>query len=173
MTRAVLSTLGASLVSEQKLATGLPTLLPNLSIVVNGVTMTCTQVVSQADEHIAAEQHILSLKAQLRVAQANVKPMRVAMRATSLQVKAAAAVAFGNTSESYETLGFTPVKPRKVTTVAERAVGIEKSLATRELRGTKGSRQKAAIHGAVPTASSAPTPAPATPPVAATPATVK
>jgi hypothetical protein len=165
---ALAKTLSAALAAEQKMASGLPTLMPDLSVFVGGTTMTCAQVVAQTEQHINAEEHILSLKAQLKEAQTNIKPVRVQQRATAKAVKAAAAVAFGDTSAKFQDLGFTPAKPRK-TTVAAKAEGIEKSHATREARGTKGSRQKAAIHGTV-AATSAPVASSAAP---ATPATVK
>ena len=142
--------LGASLVAEQKLATQLPTLLPNLTVLVDGVTMTGAEVVAEVEQHITAEQQILALKAQLRLLQTNVKPVRVKARAVVLSVKTAAVVAFGCASPSYENLGFTPAKQRKAATVAVKSEGIEKSHATRVARGTKGPRQKEAIHGTVP-----------------------
>ena len=143
-------TLGASLVAEQKLATQLPTLLPNLTVLVDGVTMTGAEVVAVVEQHITAEQQILALKAQLRLLQTNVKPVRVKARAVVLSTKTAAVVAFGSASPSYENLGFAPAKQRKTVTVAEKGVAVEKGHATRVARGTKGPRQKESIHGTVP-----------------------
>jgi len=162
-------TLAASLLAESKLATELPTLMPNLSVVVNGVTMNCTQVADQAKEHISLEEQLASLKAQTKEAQTNIKGVRIRMKATLQQVKAAATGAFGSGSTQFVTLGFTPPKTRKTTTAAEKALGAAKNLATRVLRGTRGSRQKEALHGTVP--ATAPAAAPAQAPV--TPAVVK
>jgi hypothetical protein len=151
--------LSAALLAEQKLATELPTLMPNLTVMVGDTTMTCAQVVAEAEQHISAEQQLLSLKAQLKLAQANIKGVRTRMRVAGQQVKSAAAAAFGSGSPQFQTLGFTPPRTRKATTVEEKAVAAARRVATRVLRGTKGSRQKASIHGTVP----APTAAPATP----------
>ncbi len=54
---------------------------------------------------------------------------------------------YGPTNPIVTELGFEAPKPR-VTPVASKAAGIEKSKATRVARGTKGSRQKKNIHGA-------------------------
>jgi hypothetical protein len=164
------SNLGASLVAEQKLATELPTLLPNLTVLVDGVTMTGAAVVADVEQHIAAEQQILAVKEQLKELQSRIKPVRAKVRAEAQAVKTAATVAFGSDSQSYQKLGFTSPKLRKVASAATKAEGIVKGAATREARGTKGSRQKAAIHGTVPaTTPTAPAPAP-TPATPATPA---
>jgi hypothetical protein len=154
--------LNAVLVNEQKLATELPSVLPNQTYLVEGVTMTCTEVVAQLEQHLTAEQQLLSLKAQLKAAQLSIKGVRTKASATLKTVKATAGAVVGNTSQQYLQLGFPAAKSRK-STVSAKAVGIEKSHATREARGTKGPRQKASIHGTVP----------ATTPPAATPAVVK
>jgi hypothetical protein len=148
--------LSAALALEQKLTTELPTLMPDLSVLVNGTPKTCAQVVAQTEQHVNAEEHLLGLKAQVKEAQAAIKSLRREEQATLLAVKAAAAVAFGNTSASYQTLGFPSPTLRRTTTTAVKAEAVEKSHATREARGTKGSRQKASIHGTVPATTGAP-----------------
>jgi hypothetical protein len=142
--------LTATLLAEQKLVNELPTLMPNLRVQVGDTTLTCAQVVALGEQHISAEQQLASLKAQTRQAQANIKGLRTRMKAAGLQVKRAASAAFGNNSEEFQTLGFIPPKARKTTTAAEKALGAARNLATRVLRGTRGARQKAAIHGTVP-----------------------
>jgi hypothetical protein len=157
----VAKTLSASLVTEQKLTTQLPTLMPNLSVQVNGTTLNCAQVVAQTERHINAEEHILSLKSQLKEAEAAIGGLRDQENATLQVVKAAAAAAFGKSSQNYQALGFPST--RRTATVATKAEAVEKSHATRQARGTKGPRQKEAIHGTVP--STTPAPAPASPTV--------
>jgi len=132
--------------------------------------MNSAQVVAQTEQHINAEEQILDLKAQLKKAQGAIKAVRTRQQAMRQVVKAAAVVAFGNDSPEYEKLGFTSPNQRKTTTTAEKAEAADKSLATREARGTKGARQKA-----VSTAPCPPTPAPATAPAEkpATPPVVK
>jgi len=83
------------------------------------------------------------LKAQQKKAQGAIKAVRTRQQAMRQVVKAAAVVAFGNDSPEYQKLGFTSPNQRKTTTTAEKAEAADKSLATREARGTKGARQKA------------------------------
>jgi hypothetical protein len=61
---------------------------------------------------------------------------------------------FGPSSPVLEDFGFAP-RPKRVPTADVKAAAVVKRKATRAARGTKGKRQKAAIHGA---------PAPVTPP---------
>jgi hypothetical protein len=157
-------TLIAALAVERTVATELPTVLPNQTYVVDGVTMSCAEVVAQLEQHLTAEQQLLGLKTQLKAAQASIKGTRSKASATLKSVKTTAGGALGDTSQPYQQLGFPAAKSRK-TTVAAKAFGIEKSHATREARGTKGPRQKASIHGTVAATTTTPTPA--------TPATVK
>jgi glutamate 5-kinase len=154
-------TLVAALAVERTVAAELLTVLPNQTYLVDGVTMTGAEVVAQIDEHVTAEQQLLILRQQLVAAEAGIKGVRSKTSAALKTVKATAGVVLGNTSKPYLQLGFPAGKQRK-TTIAAQAVGIEKSHATREARGTKGPRQKASIHGTVPAATTT-TPAPATP----------
>jgi hypothetical protein len=62
---------------------------------------------------------------------------------------------YGPTSTALAEFGIKPRKPPE-RTVKSKAVSVERNLATRAARGTKGARQKASIHGTVPPA--APTP---------------
>jgi len=142
--------LWAALAAEQKLVAQLPTLMPNLTVVIDGVPVTGAQVIAKVERHISAEEQILALKAQLRLLQANVKPVRVDVRKALLTVKAAAAVAFGDYSPSFENLGFETPKLRKAPAVVTKVEAIEKSYATRQARGTKGTRQNASIHAPAP-----------------------
>jgi hypothetical protein len=144
------TTLGKSLVVEQKVATELPTVLPDQHFVVGAVTLTCTEAVARIDTHLAAEAQLASLKAQIRAAQTNIKEVRLQAAATMKSIKATAGAVLGTANAPYATLGFTPPKQRKTTTAAERALAAARNIATRVLRGTRGPRQKAAIHGVVP-----------------------
>ena len=71
--------------------------------------------------------------------------------------------ALGKKSPKRALYGLTPFTPRRKLTAAQLVVRANKSKATRVARGTKGSRQKAAIHGEVPTETT--TPEPTTPEV--------
>jgi hypothetical protein len=75
---------------------------------------------------------------------------------------------FGPDSPKLSDFGFTPTV-RKPLTSEQKAAKAAKAKATRLARGTTSKKQKATIHGTVPTAQPA-APAPATPPVANQPA---
>jgi hypothetical protein len=160
-------TINAGLEVEQRLAQELPSVMPNAAFVVGSATMTSAQVVTQVEQHIANERALIALRAQLAAAEANIKVERAAVKATVKAVKAGATAALGVTSAQFQALGFETPKPRKPS-VKVKAEGVDKNLATRVARGTKGSRQKEAIHGTVPA-----TPPLASAPTPATPAVVK
>ena len=84
-------------------------------------------------------------------------------------VRAYAAVTFGEQSAEFTAFGF---KPRKVAqrTAESKAGAVEKLRATRVARHTMGKRQRAAIHGTVPTSSPASGPG-ASPPATGAPVT--
>jgi hypothetical protein len=96
--------------------------------------------------------------------QAKVKVMRA--QAPALRKQLAAFVAFvratfGNQPDVLADFGLAPHKEPAPKTVETKATAVEKTLATRAARGTKGKKQKAAIHGTLPVTE---------PAVAATPA---
>jgi hypothetical protein len=137
----------AALAAERKLVAQLPTLMPNLVVLVDGSPVTGAQVVAKVQRHITAEEQILDLKAQLRELQSRVKPVRVGTRKALLKVQTAAAVAFGDYSPSFASLGFETKQLRKIPAVVTKVEAIGKARETRVARGTKGTRQKASIHG--------------------------
>jgi hypothetical protein len=64
------------------------------------------------------------------------------------EFQAAATTAFGESSEEFRTFGFAPRKKATLTAEAT-SLKVQRILATRQARGTKGSRQKQSIHGVV------------------------
>ncbi len=93
------------------------------------------------------------------------------------------AASYGEQSPEFAAFGFTPRTARHAPSAESRAGAVQKLLATRAARHTMGDRQRAAIHGVVPTTTppngpvaSPPTTTPITPsvqpaPVASPPAT--
>jgi hypothetical protein len=69
---------------------------------------------------------------------------------------------YGKSSQILLQFGITPMQPQKKSAAAK-SVAVQKALATREARGTRGRRQRLAIHGTLPS----PEPAPAAKPEAA------
>jgi hypothetical protein len=141
--------IAVSLETERKLVAQLLIVRPVESVIVGGVRLTLAAVVSTVARHLAAEEQILAVRAQLRELQTRIKPVRRRTRAVTQTVKLAAAVHFGDTSTEFQALGFVPPKQRR-TTVAAKAEGVVKAKATRVARGTKGAKQKRAIRGTVP-----------------------
>jgi hypothetical protein len=141
----------AKLVTDQNLATKLPQLMPNASILVGKTKMTVGQIAPILLAHAAAIAATDSARQQAKSASLSERQLYVQVKAIIAAVQIAAAALFGDTSDEYAALGFTPRKPSK-TTVATRYVATEKSKATREARGTKGKNQKKTIHGTVPAA---------------------
>jgi len=63
-------------------------------------------------------------------------------------IQTAMANAYGEDSSEYQSFGFTPRKKAALTT-EQQSLKVERALATRQARGTKGSVQKLAIRGTV------------------------
>ena len=135
-----------SLQAEQKLVNLLVKLLPDAAFLVGGTRLTSAQAAAEVLQHITAENQVQSLAAQLREARTSVKRIRVRARAVRRVVQLVAALTLGDSSKDYQLLGFETPKQRKTSTAAK-AKGVVKWKATRVARGTKGTKQKKAIHG--------------------------
>jgi len=88
----------------------------------------------------------------LNVAQAGAKDALTALRAVMAKVgpviqgyRRYLRSLYGSATQTLADYGLEPEKPRRPLTTEERAAALQKSEATRKLRGTKGSKQKAAI----------------------------
>ena len=141
-----------------KYFTALPTLM------LAGVTTTAVKInaVFQAD---------IDASTALDAAEADVSQKRAAQkaaRAAAIEERSnLKAYILGNYGEQAVQMladfGFEAPKPRGAKTVAAKAQAVAQSKATREARGTKGAKQKAAIKGVVATPAAEPTATPATP----------
>lgn len=74
----------------------------------------------------------------------------------------------GNTEAGLSAFGAKPPKQRTAQTAAQKAVTTQKRNATRVARGTLGKKQKAQIHGTVPSTTTVAAPAATTPPTTPT-----
>ena len=135
-----------SLTVEGRLADNLTALPPNTSFAVGGTRLTAAQIVAELRQHMTAERELTVLLERVSSARANIKAMRVRARTLRQVAKLAATAVLGSTSKDYQLLGFEVPKQRKSSAKAK-AAGVVKTKATRVARGTKGSRQKQAIHG--------------------------
>ena len=90
--------------------------------------------VEEAKANDAAKSARLALEAVRSAAQGDLEALKKAVQA-----------AFGERSPKVATFGFEPAKVRKALTGEERALKAARARATRELRGTRGKRQKEAL----------------------------
>jgi hypothetical protein len=90
-------------------------------------------------------QVVTDAKNALRLARANLKAKAAANRAFVKNATSALIQAYGTDSADLAACGITPKKTPAKRTSVENAVAAAKAAETRKLRGTKGSRQKAAI----------------------------
>jgi hypothetical protein len=154
----------ASIVSvaqaEQTFIEELPAILGTATVMVDGVAMNKDQIIAVMTKHLSSISALTTQRQPIREMVATQSGLRDQVLAIAQAVKASVAGTYGPVSTQMTKLGLAPA-PRNAPTAATVALAAEKRRATREERGTKGKRQKAAIHGTVSAA-------PATPPAAPT-----
>ncbi|MHB8417399.1 MAG: hypothetical protein ACYDCL_04950 [Myxococcales bacterium] len=134
------------------LLAGIQTLIPAKStLIVKGVTMTQAQVVTALQAVITYFSAVRTAKAALLTAIGTRKAQAKAARDLYNQIRAALVAQFGKGNPELGKFGLKVGKPPKPLTSAEKALRAAKAKVTRELRGTKGSKQKAAITAGTPT----------------------
>jgi hypothetical protein len=124
---------------------GAQTVLPTgSSLNINQAAMTQAQIVQQLQNDLApfsaarSEKTIYLAKLQAKTAVA------ASAREFLVQFRNALVASFGRNSPQLAEFGFNPAKPR-VQTSGQKALSAAKAVLTRKARGTKGSKQKAAI----------------------------
>ncbi|MGO8993448.1 MAG: hypothetical protein ACLQVI_08965 [Polyangiaceae bacterium] len=128
-------------------------------LTLNGVSYKAKDLQKTLQAHVDASSAADALEAKWRtaVATANAKAATVAGLLPALRAHLISE--YGGSSQTVADFGFTPKK--RTTTVDAQALGVARRAATRQARGTKGKKQKAAIVGVVqPAASTAPAEAP-------------
>jgi hypothetical protein len=149
------SSRAAFLAAIVTLIAAVPTALPNVTIIVNGVTMTMAEIVALLKACLAAMTSVDNLRDQLREGLVADQSLREQVVAMSQELYPYSGSVLGRSSKLFASLGFTS-KKRAEPSAETKAEAVEKLRATRAARGTKGKRQRAAIHGA-------PAPVPAAP----------
>jgi hypothetical protein len=154
---------------ETELAASLVSTLPTASFMVGDQLMTSTQFETLLDSHISLMSEITNDRAALHAKIIQGDAMRASIELGIESLKALVTSTYGANSTQAITLKFAAAK-RKKPTAATRAAAVEKDLATRVARDTKGKDQKEEVHGAVTaTPPAAPPTEPAAPSPAATP----
>ncbi len=134
------------------LVAGLQQLIPAKStLLVKGVTMTQAQVVSALQAAIAYYSAVRNQKAAMLTALAAREAQSQAARDLYNQIKAALVAQLGKGNPELGKFGFKVGKAPRLLTSAEKALKAARARVTRKLRGTLGSRMKAAIVAATPT----------------------
>jgi len=141
-----------------KYFTALPTLM------LAGVTTTAVKINAVFQADIDATTALDAAEADVSQKRAAQKAARAAAIAERSDLKAYILGNYGEQAvQMLADFGFDPPKPRGAQTVASKAQAVAQGKATRAARGTKGTKQKAAIKGVVATPAAEPAPAPATP----------
>jgi hypothetical protein len=136
----------------QNLLAGIDASIPNgNSLMVDGTSIAKADLRSKVAAFLAPEvsarQGHLTLQGLVAAKDANAGPAD----AFYDSLKKALVTYFGSGNTAVlGTFGITPPAKRKKLTTAENAVRIAKGAETRQARGTKGSKQKAAITGSTP-----------------------
>lgn len=146
---------------NEMIAKGLAEHCPKAVILNDGDAVKAAEAIKLFDAASVAEKKVLASRAQYLADVAAAQASNAKAKVLVAPIKTLVAGMFGKTSAIVAEFGFGPEGNRP--TVETRLEAVEKLRATRAARGTKGSRQAAAIHGEV---SAAGTPAPSQPVVA-------
>jgi len=138
------------------------------SLPLAGTTYTMTALEQLIQSRIDAANAAVNARANWLHASATYKALNAQVTPVVRALRQYAINAFGQNSPTLADFGFTA--PKKATlTPDQKAAKALKAKATREARGTKGKKQKAAIKGTVPTTAPATAPSPAPAPTTAAP----
>jgi hypothetical protein len=162
----------------QGLLTGLPKCCPNTVFTIGGKSYTTPQVVGFITSILNVKSAVAPARAASVAATQAVETAEAEEGLVVKGVREVVALMFNNDPATLATLAISPRKPPTPLTTEQKAAAKAKAAATRQARGTKGPKQKAAITGNVtgvtitplvsPPAVPATTPAaPATPAAAA------
>ena len=139
---------------ETTLASVLRKQLPGAKFVVptdtgGTTTLTSEQLADNLEAHVATVGAIATHRQQEHLLVERAEQQLTLNRAGAIAARSYAAAAFGESSETYRALGFEPRKSRQVKPAVQ-TEAIAKRAATRAARHTMGKRQRAGIHGVVP-----------------------
>ena len=123
---------------------------PTDTFLVPDGTLTRDLVVQKLHKFIAAAEATKDRKKEYLAAVQAERHVLAELRPTHDSIVSIVRGRYGKSSQLLLQYGITPAKTRKKT-VATKSAAVEKSLATRAARGTKGRRQRSAIRGMVAT----------------------
>src|SRR5579859_1031391 len=133
-----------------KLAAGTQKRLSTIGqLIIGSGTFTPAQVVSELQSFASLRAGVDAAKAALKAALEDEKSKGASLRTFFNTFIVFVRAAFGNSPDILADFGLEPKKAKTPLTVAQKAAAAAKRKATREARGTKGTRQKALIKGAV------------------------
>ena len=135
-----------------KLTSGLQKDQPNGTFVLGGTTYTTAAIVLVLQSMIAALNASVAARATYLGVSAQSAALMKANRLLVRDLKQTLQIVYGQNIATLSDFGLAPRKTAVVSPAAKVAAGI-KAKATREARHTMGSKQKAAITGATPAAS--------------------
>jgi 3-keto-L-gulonate-6-phosphate decarboxylase len=148
--------------SNQQLEGALDTYYPKGSFVIDGKTYKTSDIVALLEKEDTLNAAAVTARAAWQTAASAARAQTTANDQMRIELKAALKSLLGRTNASkLQEFGFS-VRARAVTTTPAKAQAAQKAKATREARGTLGSKQRLAITGAaeVPAATPSSTPAP-------------
>lgn len=154
----------AKIAADQKMIDGVQRFLSKItSLIVGSQTVTPADIVKVFQDRLNAANAAVAAEAARTAA---VKTDRDTRNQTAVFVSSLRRIVQGTFSQSPDTLATFGLKPLKATKVkvTTKATALVKSKATRTARNTMGKKQKKAVKGTPPTATSGTTPAPVTPP---------
>ena len=122
---------------------GIPTGIT--SLLVGGVTYTVADLEKKVAEVAKPWKDVRAAHAVIRAAMASREADERAALSFLSDLRSAIVTLLGRKNEELTRFGLTPEKARRQLTPAELVVRAEKARLTRELRGTKGKRQKEAL----------------------------
>jgi hypothetical protein len=131
------------------LAEGLRSVPGRTSFMIDGETHTAADLLKQVDARRAVYKAVRDLRNQLRAKTSEKRDQRLDDGAFLTQAQAGFRASLGSTNPDLTKFGFAAVRAPRQLTAEENARKAEQARATRAARGTKGNRQKAAIHGVV------------------------
>jgi hypothetical protein len=130
-------------------------------LLIGGGTFTPAQVVSELQSFASLRASVDAAKAALKAALEDETSKGAGLRTFVTAFIGFVRAAFGNSPDILADFGLEPKKAKAPLTVAQKAAAAAKRTSTRAARGTKGSRQKALIKGAVTGVEITPVTAPA------------
>ena len=135
--------------AESTILAHLPDVLGNALVPINGTLMTPAQIVALVQRHLDALAMLATLRAEIKAAIQESRTQRAAVRSAVVCIRYYVLSKFGEHSEEYASLGFSPRKVG-VKTAEAKALAVQKLRATRKARHTMGRKQRAAIKGVLP-----------------------